>query len=78
VIPDAYDGSPASLAGLRANVERSGEIGQLVAGDFKSSIVFVPLLDRNPETGQALDYGELSRQPKSCAPNTAAIRCRFA
>lgn len=62
VIPDAYDGSPASLAGLRANVERSGEIGQLVAGDFKSSIVFVPLLDRNPETGQALDYGELSRQ----------------
>lgn len=62
VIPDAYDGSAASLAGLRANVERSGEIGQLVAGDFKSSIVFVPLLDRNPETGQALDYGELSRQ----------------
>jgi len=62
VIPDAYDGSPASLAELRANVERSGEIGQLVAGDFKSSIVFVPLLDRNPETGQALDYGELSRQ----------------
>jgi len=62
VIPDAYDGSPASLAELRANVERSGEIGQLVADDFKSSIVFVPLLDRNPETGQALDYGELSRQ----------------
>jgi uncharacterized protein len=62
VIPDAYDGSPASLAELRANVERSGEIGQLVAGDFKSSIVFVPLLDRNPETGRALDYGELSRQ----------------
>jgi uncharacterized protein len=62
VIPDGFDGSPQSLAELRANVERSGEIGQLVAGDFKSSIVFVPLLDRHPETGQALDYGELSRQ----------------
>lgn len=62
VIPDTFDGSPASLAELRANVERSGEIGQLVAGDFKSSIVFVPLLDRNPETGKALDYGDLSRQ----------------
>ncbi|MDO8778210.1 MAG: MMPL family transporter [Burkholderiaceae bacterium] len=62
VIPDSYDGSSASLAELRANVERSGEIGQLVAGDFKSSIVFVPLLDRNPETGEALDYGDLSRQ----------------
>ena len=62
VIPNAYDGSPSSLAELRANVERSGEIGQLVAADFKSSIVFVPLLDRNPKTGQALDYGDLSRQ----------------
>jgi len=62
VIPDTFDGSPPSLAELRANVERSGEIGQLVAGDFQSSIVFVPLLDRNSETGKALDYGELSRQ----------------
>ena len=62
VIPDGYDGSPASLEQLRVNIERSGEIGALVAGDFKSSIVFVPLLDKNPKTGQALDYGELSRQ----------------
>ena len=62
VVSDSYDGSPASLAELRANVERSGEIGQLVAGDFKSSLIFVPLLDRDPATGAALDYGELSRQ----------------
>ncbi|HSW04341.1 MAG TPA: RND family transporter, partial [Aquabacterium sp.] len=32
VMGDSYDGSPASLAEVRANVERSGEIGQLVAG----------------------------------------------
>jgi predicted RND superfamily exporter protein len=62
VVSDSYDGSAASLAELRANVERSGEIGQLVAGDFGSSIIFVPLLDRDPATGAALDYGELSRQ----------------
>ena len=62
VIGDSYDGSPAALAEVRANVERSGEIGQLVAGDFKSSIVFVPLLDKNPKTGEALDYGDLSRK----------------
>ncbi len=62
VIGDSYDGSPAALAELRTNVERSGEIGQLVAGDFKSSIIFVPLLDKHPKTGEALDYGELSRQ----------------
>jgi hypothetical protein len=62
VMGDSYDGSPEALAEVRANVERSGEIGQIVAGDAKSSIVFVPLLDVNPKTGQALDYGELGRQ----------------
>ncbi|MEO8058405.1 MAG: MMPL family transporter [Burkholderiales bacterium] len=62
VIGDSYDGSPASLAEVRANVERSGEIGQLVAGNFKSSIIFVPLLDKDPKTGAALDYGDLSRK----------------
>jgi predicted RND superfamily exporter protein len=62
VMGDSYDGSPAALAEVRANVERSGEIGQIVAGDAASSIVFVPLLDVNPQTGQALDYGELGRR----------------
>ncbi|MCM2250955.1 MAG: MMPL family transporter [Ramlibacter sp.] len=60
VIADGYDGSPQSLASVRANVERSGEIGQLVAPDFRSSIVYVPLLDINPQTGVALDYKQLS------------------
>lgn len=62
VMGDSYDGSAQALAEVRANVERSGEIGQLVAGDFKSSIIFVPLLDKNPKTGAALDYGDLSRK----------------
>ncbi|WP_022980618.1 RND family transporter [Ideonella sp. B508-1] len=62
VMGDSYDGSPQALAEVRANVERSGEIGQTVAADARSSIIFVPLLDHNPQTGQALDYGELGRQ----------------
>ncbi|TXD74118.1 MMPL family transporter, partial [Mitsuaria sp. TWR114] len=62
VMGDSYDGSPEALAEVRANVERSGEIGQIVAGDARSSIVFAPLLDVNPKTGQALDYGALGRQ----------------
>ncbi|WP_141291415.1 efflux RND transporter permease subunit, partial [Ideonella azotifigens] len=62
VMSDRYDGSPAALAEVRANVERSGEIGQLVAADFKSSIVYVPLLDKDPRTGAPLDYGDLGRR----------------
>lgn len=55
VIPDGYDGGSASLESLKRNVERSNEIGQLVAFDQGSSIVYVPLLERTPD-GQTLDY----------------------
>ncbi len=62
VVPDGYDGSQQSLDQVRANVQRSGEIGQLVAANFKSSIIFVPLLDINPKTGAALDYHAFAQQ----------------
>lgn len=62
VIPDGYDGSPDSLEQLRNNVLRSSEIGSLVADDFGSSIIFAPLLDKNPETGEPIDYRAFSRQ----------------
>jgi len=59
VIPDGYDGSPAKLQQLAANIARSGEIGQLVALDGQSSVIFVPLLARDPE-GRSLDYAVLA------------------
>jgi predicted RND superfamily exporter protein len=62
VMPDRYDGSAKSLAQLRTNIERSGEVGQLVAADFKSSIINVPLLKHDAATGKELDYGALSAQ----------------
>jgi predicted RND superfamily exporter protein len=69
VMGDSYDGSPAALAEVRANVERSGEIGQIVAADFQSSIIFVPLLDKDP-----LDYGELSRRIEALRAKYASQR----
>jgi len=60
VIPDGYDGGQASLDALRNNIARSGEIGQLVAHDGRSTVIDVPLLSTLPD-GQALDYGEFSR-----------------
>ena len=59
VIPDRYDGSSDSLKRLEANIARSGEIGQLVARDFKSSVIYVPLLATDP-SGRTLDYRELA------------------
>lgn len=60
VVPDGFDGSEESLEALRANVERSGEIGQLVAADLRSSIIYLPLLEVDPKTSEALDYKQLS------------------
>ncbi|MCJ7556951.1 MAG: MMPL family transporter [Gammaproteobacteria bacterium] len=60
VIPDDYDGSSSSLEQLRENVLKSGQIGRLVANNFKSTIVLAPLVDRDAETGEKLDYKKLS------------------
>lgn len=61
VIPDGYDGSPAALERLEINVARSGEIGQTVALDRRSSMIFVPLLDTDSD-GHALDYGTFAER----------------
>jgi hypothetical protein len=62
VIPDDYDGSAESLEQVRINVERSGEIGQLVAENYRSSIILLPLQDRIAETGERIDYHALSQR----------------
>ena len=62
VIPDDYDGSTPSLEQVRINVERSGEVGQLVAANYKSSIVLVPLQEKVSETGERIDYHALSQR----------------
>jgi predicted RND superfamily exporter protein len=60
VMPDNYDGSPAANADLRLNIARSGSVGRFVGNDFKSSMIFVPLLDKDPATGAPIDYRALS------------------
>jgi uncharacterized protein len=58
VIPDGYDGSAKSLSELRANIERSGEIGTLVAPDQRSSVIVLPL--QETDGSHRLDYLQLS------------------
>ncbi|VVP00515.1 hypothetical protein PS850_02841 [Pseudomonas fluorescens] len=62
VMPDSYQGSPSDIEQLRQNINRAGIVGSLVASDFKSSMLIVPLLDKTSATGQSLDYHEFSRQ----------------
>ncbi|MDX1669801.1 MAG: MMPL family transporter, partial [Limnobacter sp.] len=62
VIPASYDGDEESIQQVKQNVELSGQIGRLVANDFESTIVYVPLLEVNPQTGERIDYQALSEQ----------------
>ncbi|MBP8927143.1 MAG: MMPL family transporter, partial [Pseudomonadales bacterium] len=57
-----YDGSAASLEALRQNLLRSGQVGRLVADNFRSSIVEAPIFDRDPISGRALDYQAFSSE----------------
>ncbi|MCY1259970.1 efflux RND transporter permease subunit [Pseudomonas jinjuensis] len=67
VIPQTYDGSPRALDDLRNNVLKSGQIGRLVANNFRSSIVDVPLLEVYPDAKDQskllhLDYRQFSHE----------------
>ncbi|TSC38873.1 RND family transporter [Pseudomonas sp. ST1] len=67
VIPQSYNGSDASLDQLRNNVLKSGQVGRLVANDFRSSIIEVPLQESYPDPADqgkllALDYQQFSHQ----------------
>ena len=62
VIPDDYDGSESSLNQLRENILKSGQVGRLVADNFKSTIIYAPLLDIDPETKRPLDYADFSKK----------------
>ena len=61
VVPPEYDGSASSLEQIRINILRSGEVGRLVANNFRSAVVEVPLFDKDPKTGEKLDYQRLSQ-----------------
>ena len=61
VMPDGYDGSPRSVEQLKQNIARAGILGSLVADNFKSSMIFVPLLDKEAGSGRRIDYHGLSR-----------------
>ena len=60
VMPDTYDGSARSVEQLKLNIARAGIVGSLVANNYQSTMIFVPLLDKDPVTNQPIDYAVLS------------------
>jgi predicted RND superfamily exporter protein len=71
VITQAYDGSPQQLQIVMQNILKTGQVGSLVSPNFKSSMIYVPLMATNNITGKPLDYGKLGRA-------LAALRSQYA
>lgn len=67
VIPPDFNGSAVSIEQLRANVLRSGQVGRLVADDFRSTVVYVPLME-----SEKLDYQAFSRSLETIRAKYAA------
>ena len=62
VVPPDYDGSPASVATVKLNVERAGLIGNLVANDERSSAILIPIAEIDPDTGERISLYEFSKR----------------
>lgn len=77
VMPDGFDGSPAKIEELKRNIGRGGAVGSLVAPDYRSSMVLVPLLDRYADTGEAIDYRALSRDLEEKIRSKASDKTRI-
>ena len=56
VVPRNYQPTPEMLKLIRANVGKAGLIGRLVSMDQHGALVVAELLERDPATGEKLDY----------------------
>jgi len=61
VMPDTYQGKPEEIEQLRQNISRAGIVGSLVASDYKSSMLIVPLMDKAAAGGQRINYHAFSQ-----------------
>jgi predicted RND superfamily exporter protein len=60
VIPADYAGTPEQIEAVRSNVLKASIVGRLVADNFKSTTVNIPLVDFDPASGEKHDYQLLS------------------
>ncbi len=61
VIPATYNGDAGSIDQLRENILKSGQVGRLVANNFQSTMLDVPLYELDPDTGAPLNPKELAK-----------------
>ena len=62
VIPADFRPTPEGLEQVRINILKSGQVGRLVANDFRGAMISAELLEVDPATGARLDYIDVARR----------------
>ena len=62
VIPADFQADEQGLAVVKANIEKAGIVGSIVADDYSCAMVKASLLDFNPDTGEKLDTLKMASQ----------------
>ncbi|MEW8626354.1 MAG: MMPL family transporter [Candidatus Thiodiazotropha sp.] len=65
IVPATYGGTLEEVRQVRENVLKSNQIGRLVANDLGGALISADLLERDPVTGEKLDYFAVARQLES-------------
>lgn len=59
---EGFSATPEQFATIKANIEKAGIVGRLVATDFSGAMVWVDLVPEDPEHGVKLDYNKIAGQ----------------
>ncbi|MDR2837794.1 MAG: RND family transporter, partial [Azonexus sp.] len=73
VLPHDYDGSPSSIENLRINIARANVVGSLVANDYRSSMIVIPLMPIDAE-GKSVNYKDFSDKLDDIAQRYAGAK----
>ncbi len=69
VIPANFSPSAKMFETVRGNIVKAGVLGRLVAEDFNGAMVWADLQERNPQTGEKVDYQNIARQLEAIRTN---------
>jgi uncharacterized protein len=70
IVPADFVATEEGLARVKENLYRSDEIGRTVANDLSGALVIAELVERDPVTGQRIDYRQM-------AERLEALRARY-
>ena len=59
---EGFQATPEQFATIKANIEKAGIVGRLVAKDFSGAMVWVDLVPEDPEHGVTIDYSKIDEQ----------------